>query len=1819
MANSAFVSWISEPACKSLDSAMQALSKGWQRYQEQGQIDDKVRKHLEKASVGLEKASAAMDYSGLDLCGQILDELQEILKSVQTGSFPKLSFEAISFALVRLPTYVRLVASGVPDVPAALFDVINVVRLVRGKAPHIDRGWLKPIPFNEVHARKGSQDIEDHAPAFEAFLKEEVLPSLDVLLESDDLFLILDEADTQLITIQNCTTSKRQGIFIWLVQAMISNAKLHPRRMDLLNVVCLAEACQIFFKVIKEEDKAFADTYIPDGFLYLLTLMIGYAHSRSESADTLLERLDVTNVFHVKEDVESVRHQLAGANLSSIEDVYPLVLEQLNDAERELNLSSTNGRFKKDRMLAACDDINRIASTLEVVGDQALSSELKARNSDLINGQKEKLSYEELSGHFNELADGLLFVRRSLDVKVHGAKATIFSDLPMDPSVIQAFLKEARGDLRLIRQKLGLHLETGEAHSKLLGSVRNLGVLSQSLSVIDLGDTANALRHLAIYLYESISNNKAVDGEKLKSMAMALTAIELRLEYLSRGLIPPDHYIDQAKKSLVELLGDGFSQSLPPLPDTFLPSADEEKATAEDLVPLVKGIASASAKWDGTRNETWQGLVNLFSELTSAASFLEYRLVTRLSSDVSEVARLVEDAGSWNDDLAELTFEYVNEVAKTLDLATSDDPHLPENCLSELLVMKEFLEGNLGGLVDIDKPLGIDELEHEVDEPEEPEVEGGEEPEDPGIDDELITIFEKEYQKLSATLAESLEDFLEVPEAAVPTEKLTHCCHTLKGVSYTIERPEMATIFGLWEDICNERQADNIALRTREIDLFKQTVEGADQCVGGLRKGVRFPGAESLTEDLKAAHEDDEEIELPDAADEMEQELPFDQDSPNEGAAPIVHADVTVNESTGHFGREDPVQEDLEAGHPDQGHPENAFDKDSLVDAQNPAIDIDGFQSHDGQYDSEMLDLYLEEAASELYKLDDFIADLDANPTDEDLHVNIKRLMHTLKGSANMAGATTIGFITHELEELLSGLEVGSIDADTLFVKLLSAALDILRQLTQKAEQQESLPTPWHLLAAIQYGNENDELTPELVDNALKEGMTFGQTAAALPIRAADASDSPEVTSEPLPSPDVNSANDNPADSDDPDAPAASDMKESTPAEVHPPIKPKTEAGKSEPKQQKKEPPAKVKRVAPAVLDIKEGESFGQTLHRLRELRADQRNAGNAGGATPPKVKVDTQLLDQLIDSAFEVNVDRDRVVLYQEKMERSESTLRKLTDHIESMQTTLQSELTQIDTYHHDHPEFMAPEYLDHFSALKVFARDLEETTASVRLLQETIKEQTSNARYITRKLTKTTRSLRENLFNTRLVPVKNMLSQLRTVTNKTGDMVNKKLIFEMEGEGTQIDRNLLDTLTNNRALEHLIRNSGDHGIEAPEERKAKGKPEEGKITLKAQHDGDRIYLKLRDDGGGIDPSKVKAKAVEKGIIAEDSDLNEHEILQLITSSGFSTAASVTQVSGRGVGMDVVRSTIENLGGSLSITSVLGKGTEFVLDLPYTQGVSRALVVGVGEARFAIPTTAIESFGYVAKERLTGKEVEFDGGSYRWMGLNEICGLEQDDAAFVPGQRVGVIVVKDAARPFAIACDLIDGMQALHLKPVPFFKDSLKGVLGLAETIDGILLTVIDPRDLRGIMIQSSDNGYITKPSLKRQPPAKSKPLAIVADDSVALRKSATRFLERIGYQVITATNGREALLLMDSCYPSILVTDLEMPQMDGFELTRGVRRHPVVSELPIVMVTSRSTGDIEQEAFDSGVNCFLPKPFNAEMLADAVSKAASMEVRTA
>lgn len=1755
MLNAAFASWVAEPSCKSIESAMQSLNKAWHRYKTQGATDEKVQKLTAKAIAELQKTAAAADYAGLDICNAILLELVSTLQAFQRQAMPEFGFDAISYSLVRLPTYLRLIASGAPDLPAALFDVLNCARMANGKSPYIEKGWVSSIDIVAVALREGKRDRLEVADKTLRFVEDEIDPTLRFMHEEDDIYFLLDSFQRILKDIEDCDVGRRVTLFVWLLQGVVANAKANNTRIDLLSVLCIQHSSTVF-KMLFRDSVESAEASLPDEYLDLLTAIIGYAPVRADISESILERLGVTDAFPDVSAVSEIRSQLGGANLSSVEEVYPLLLEELDRAIRGMNLATTSGRFKNEKILTACDLISHVSSTLEVVGDTALSGVLRQRNSAMLEAISSNASYEELVQAFEPLTESILFTKKSLRDKAFGLAQDIFSDLPVDRDVIHALIKEARAELRIIRQKLGIHYETGEAPEQLTKAVRKLAGLSSGLTMVDLGNTSNSLRHLAIFIFETVRSEKGVSHGQLKNVATALTAVETRLEYLGKGLIPPESFNQAAETALSELFGPEYSKTLPPLPDGLaLPTSEEGPATSADFLPLATRILDVVEGWDGTPNETWLGLRNLFGELGTIASLLEYRLVDRLIRDLTNIGSHFDDVDTWSPDLSELAFNYVHDVATTLVQATGDSPHLPDNCINDIMTARDQLAELI---IPIVEPIPIEESDETIEVPaSDPEVS---EPaaEDDALDEELIAVFDKEYAGLSTTLSQSLEDFTELPQSAIPSDSLITACHTLRGVSYTIERPLMSKVFAIWEELLKERQSDNQPLSHSEIELFALSVRGTDVCARGLRSGAEFPDIEEHISALETAYEEGGETALTDASPEEAVAIDNVQQEP---------ADPSLLDST------------------------------LIAAPSTDGIQIDGFEEHDGAYDDEMLSLYIEEADSELNRLDDLIGELDADPTNEELHVDIKRLMHTLKGSSNMAGATTIGAITHELEELLSGLEVGSFQADSLFVKLLAAGLDALRRLTLLARQRQILPTPWHLLKCIQLANEDDELDEELVNNALKESLAFVGGPDDAPLQNHGQNVESSATVEPLKATEENVES-------SPKGSNTTSIQES-----------RSEPPKSRPVSNG--PVAKVKRISQEYFEIKDDESFDQTLGRLRRVRDEQAQNASTGGATPPKVKVDTVLLDQLLDSAFAVNVDRDRVIHYRELIERSESVLRKLTDNIEAITTSFSTELQQLDAYHRDHPEIMNPDYLDHVSALKALCRDMGETNTDLRSVQETIKSSTRNARSTTRNLTKTTRSLRENLFNTRLVPVRNMLSSLKTVTTKTGEMVSKDLAFVMRGENTKIDRNLLDTLTSTRALEHLIRNSADHGIEDADTRLAAGKQASGTIMLTAQHEGDRILLKLSDDGAGVNPERVKAKAIEKGIIPADAELSEQEILQLITSSGFSTAAAVTQVSGRGVGLDVVRSTIEGLGGVLSVRSTLGQGTEFVLDLPYTQGVSRAIVVGIGEMKFAIPTVVIESFGYVTAGDISGGWLNLDGASYRCARIDDLCGLTGVDSPFIEQERLSVVVIKDAGGPFAVVCGSIIGMQSLHLKPVPFFKDSLRGVLGVAETIDGSLLTVIDPRELKSVMLVENEGVLAPTVRLLRDPPLKNRPLAVVTDDSVALRKSATRFLERMGYQVEQATNGREAIALLESCNPSILVTDLEMPQMDGFELTRHLRSLQRFSELPIVMVTSRSTEEMERTAFECGVSCFLPKPFNAEMLAEAIEMSNTTEVR--
>lgn len=1722
--NAAFTSWVCKPVCKTFESAMLSLNKGWQRYADSGELDDRALKFVDRASSDLKLASAALELAGLEICSAITSEVCEVLGALSKLSQPNgLAFEAISHSLVRLPVYLRLVANGAPDVPAALYDVLNNLRLVNGKVPVLIDSAHQKLKFDELDVRTGNQTPVEHGANLVEFITETLRPGLPSLLEDGDSYFVLDKFESKLRQMEGAAIPHRLAIYCWVLCGLVSNEKVSKEPTDLLSVLCLEHSIRVFDLLINDSPEA-AEVLISDEMLGLIVQILEYSSTKTDVAASLLIRLGVSGTEAEKLEIEKVRNELAGASLSSVEDVYPLVLKELESAEELLNLAHTRGQVRRTIAERALEHIFSVASTLELLGDHELCQMMRPTARDFqesIDG-----TAEQVDRVIQPLIDAVFFCSKDLKSKIRGFSPDIFEDLAIESDTIHALLREARAELRTIRRKLTLHFETGEAYEELTNALQRLAAVSSGLTIVDLGNTSTALRHLVIYIHGTIRAQNQISEEALRLVARSLTATEMRLEHFNQGLVPPEGYSEIVDQALRELLGDQYTEAMPAIPEDlrsrFYDEEDASPSTA-DIHSLATYLLDVTKSWKGVPDSVWSGVKNLLLEANTLALLLEFKVVQRLTAELIALDSIFAEVKEWTPPKSEKAFDYVIEAFRVLEQLTGDTPHLPENKLHELSAAYRALQDVL---------IPAEEMKPAA-KPQESQDKTAS-----SFDEELLAVFSAEFEGLEKTLIDSRDDFYQAPESALPSTTVIHACHTLRGVSHTIERPVMGTLFGHWEELLKERQANGAALSDQEIKAFSETVSRTQKCAHGLRDNAQFDDSDGLVERVKTL-----------------------LDSIECGPGP---ADVSTVVSEGES---------------DSRETENAATASLLADIEH----------HDGSYDQEMLELYLEEADTELNRLEDLIERFDGDPNDAELLIEIKRLMHTLKGSSNMAGATTIGAITHELEDLIASYELGGIAASNLLPKLFAAALDDLRKLTAIARKLEALPTPEILIACARDALESGSLNEPMVMAALKESFELGKGGIALANGGSNANRD-ETTS------------------------PASTPEEQTPTTIESNKGDATKKGA--PVKQEKSAP-KVKKLSTPEFQVKEDEAFLESLERLRAIRHQQKETSRSAGATPPKVKVDVTLLDRLIDAASEANVDRDRIDHYRENMDRSEQGLRRLTRHLNTLGEALTNTLEQLQTYHIAHPEVFDPEYIDRISRLKVVAKDISDTTDAIGGLSDNVKQQTAVCHGTTRNLTRLTRIMREDLFNTRLVPIQNLSNALKTAALKTGDAVGKKVAFELIGEHTKIDRNLLDTLNTSRALEHLIRNSVDHGIEKPEIRARAGKPETGKITLRALQEGDQIVLRLCDDGAGIDSAKVRDKAVENGLIENGQALTDDEIIQLITSPGFSTATSVTQVSGRGVGMDVVKSTIEEIGGRLSISSKLGIGTEFILELPYTQGISRALVVEVGDLQFGIPTNLIRCFEYIESENLKSTDVILDGFKYPTVPLASICGLEEISEPFPATQRTGVVFIENGDSSFAILCSRIRGMQALHLKQTSYFKDTLRGVLGLAESIEGSLLTVIDPRELKTVMLTADDGRLFSKDRLTRPQPYRNRPLAFVVDDSSALRTSATRFLERMGYQVRTAVDGRDALTQIERCRPSLIVTDLEMPQIDGMELTRTLRERASLKGVPIIMVTSRSTPEIEKAAIEAGVDCFLPKPFNAELLKEAIDEVTLSEIR--
>jgi chemotaxis protein histidine kinase CheA/ActR/RegA family two-component response regulator len=458
----------------------------------------------------------------------------------------------------------------------------------------------------------------------------------------------------------------------------------------------------------------------------------------------------------------------------------------------------------------------------------------------------------------------------------------------------------------------------------------------------------------------------------------------------------------------------------------------------------------------------------------------------------------------------------------------------------------------------------------------------------------------------------------------------------------------------------------------------------------------------------------------------------------------------------------------------------------------------------------------------------------------------------------------------------------------------------------------------------------------------------------------------------------------------------------------------------------------------------------------------------------------------------------------------------------------------------------------------------------------------------------------LHDQIMRARMVAASAIEPRLARTVRQVCDVTGKRAQLDFQGGDVMLDDHVVNDLIN--PLAHLLRNAVDHGLESPQDRLALGKPEDGTLRLTFAREGTHIVIRCEDDGAGLDLHRIHGMAVQRGLVPENADLSEAEIARLILLPGFSTSEHVSETSGRGVGMDIVHTSIRKLKGSLDIQTFSGKGCRFLLRLPLTLGSAHCLLVRSAGMLVAIPTDTLDRVVYTGArnvERLgTNWVFREELESCDVYDLAELLGHGAGRALGEPGDMRPVVVVKDTAGTQAVVVDTLLSGRDLVIKHLGRYLAGTRGVVGASLLGDGHVLPVLDMHEL--LRLRRGD-ASVARPQFVRAQPAARPTLTniLVVDDSLSVRQALTQLLEDDGYQVATAKDGVEALEYFDKQSPAAMLVDLEMPRMNGLELTQRLRGNAATRHLPVIMVTSRTSDKHRNQAQLAGVDLYLTKPY--------------------
>jgi chemosensory pili system protein ChpA (sensor histidine kinase/response regulator) len=915
--------------------------------------------------------------------------------------------------------------------------------------------------------------------------------------------------------------------------------------------------------------------------------------------------------------------------------------------------------------------------------------------------------------------------------------------------------------------------------------------------------------------------------------------------------------------------------------------------------------------------------------------------------------------------------------------------------------------------------------------------------------------------------------------------------------------------------------------------------------------------------------------------------------------------------------------------------------------------------------DADLIDIFVEEGRDLLDHSDQLLARLRAAPDEREVIVGLQRDLHTLKGGARMAGVMAIGELGHSMESLLEAVAEQRMQLDRQDLPLLETGFDRLHTMVTRVGDRRAVAMPEALIAAFDTRSLGQPLVVSTAPAAVSGEVAFEEAAftdAALDVPAFElpAFEVPAFDALPAEPPAFAALPETTAEEAQPQAPAFADFEieeisletvpETAPDVALPPSaqilpfapieRPTTpvaedafvdgafvdgafadgaivealsledafiEAAPAEAAEDAAALEAPWSDTEAAPTEAETPAPVFSPLPSLRPLSAPLEfggaaddEAGLRGGQE--QVRVRAELLDRLVNYAGEV-------AIYRSRLEQQLGAFRTATAEMEQTNTRLRDQLRRLEI--ETEAQIIAryqregestdgafdPLELDRFSTVQQLSRALAETAADLSSLHTTLDDLTQQYDTLLLQQSRVSSELQEGLMRTRMVPFDTVVPRLRRVLRQAASDTGKPVQLKIEGAQGELDRNVLERMT--APLEHMLRNAVAHGLEKTAQRTADGKPEEGTVTIAIRKEGSEVVLQVGDDGRGLDRKAIRERGEARGLVRKDAPLSNAQLDALIFEPGFSTAEEVTRLAGRGVGMDVVASEVRQLGGTIDIHSELGKGTIFTLRLPQTLAVTQAAFVRIGETTFAVPIASVRGVGRIPREELARGATTYRYGNEEYV-LHDLGKLIGHAPAKAEGQlQMPLLLTRSGDLHVAVTLDQIVGNREIVVKPIGPQVASIPGIFGATIMGDGSVVVILDIAPLvRRIVAQPEDQADIAAAEQRAVP------LVMVVDDSITMRKVTGRVLERNNFEVISAKDGVDALERMVDRVPDLMLLDIEMPRMDGYELATTMKADARLAKVPIIMITSRTGDKHRQRAMDIGVDRYLGKPYQENEL---------------